>query len=32
MKIVPAPIAQQIDRVDRQYRVSIGISTGLLAF
>ena len=32
MKIVPAPIAQQIDRVDRQYSLYIGISTGLLAF
>jgi hypothetical protein len=32
MKIVPAPIAQQIDRIDRQYSLYIGISTGLLAF
>lgn len=32
MKIVPTPIAQQIDRVDRQYSLAIGISTGLLAF
>ena len=32
MKIVPAPIAVQIDRVDRQYSLYIGISTGLLAF
>jgi hypothetical protein len=32
MKIVPTPIAQQIDRVDRQYSLYIGISTGLLAF
>jgi hypothetical protein len=32
MKIVPAPIAQQFDRVDRQYSLYIGISTGLLAF
>ncbi len=33
MKILPAPpIAQQIDRVDRQYSLYIGISTGLLAF
>lgn len=32
MKIVPAPIAQYIDRVDRQYSLYIGISTGLLAF
>ena len=32
MKILPAPIAQQIDRVDRQYSLYIAISTGLLAF
>jgi hypothetical protein len=32
MKIVPTPIAQHIDRVDRQYSLYIGISTGLLAF
>jgi hypothetical protein len=32
MKIVPTSIAQQIDRVDRQYSLAIGISTGLLAF
>ena len=32
MKIVPAPIAVQIDRVDRQHSLYIGISTGLLAF
>ncbi|MCX2929491.1 hypothetical protein ORI20_04345 [Mycobacterium sp. CVI_P3] len=32
MKIVPTNIAQQIDRVDRQYSLAIGISTGLLAF
>ncbi|BBY66897.1 hypothetical protein [Mycolicibacterium helvum] len=32
MKIVPTPITQQIDRVDRQYSLAIGISTGLLAF
>lgn len=32
MKLLPAPIAQQIDRVDRQYSLYIGISTGLLAF
>ena len=32
MKILPTPIAQQIDRVDRQYSLYIGIGTGLLAF
>ena len=32
MKILPAPIAQQIDRVDRQYSLYIAISTGLFAF
>lgn len=32
MKIVPANIAQQIDRVDRQHSLYIAISTGLLAF
>ena len=32
MNIVPAPIAQHIVRVDRQYSLYIGISTGLLAF
>jgi inner membrane protein involved in colicin E2 resistance len=32
MKIVPNNIAQQINRVDRQPSLAIGISCGLLAF
>jgi hypothetical protein len=32
MKIVPTPIQQHIDRVDRQRSLGIGISCGLLAF
>ncbi|KAA0108318.1 hypothetical protein [Mycolicibacterium sp. P1-5] len=32
MKLLPAPIAAQIDRIDRQHSLYIGISTGLLAF
>ncbi|MCV7020451.1 Uncharacterised protein [Mycolicibacterium aichiense] len=32
MKIVPTPIAQHIDRVERQHSLYIAISTGLLAF
>lgn len=31
MKIVPASIEEQINRVDRQQSLYIGISTGLLA-
>lgn len=32
MKIVPAAIQQQIDRVDRQQSLYFGISSGLVAF
>jgi hypothetical protein len=32
MKIVPASVEQQINRVDRQHSLIIGISCGLLAF
>jgi inner membrane protein involved in colicin E2 resistance len=32
MKILPANIEEQIDRVDRSRSLAIGISTGLLAF
>ena len=32
MKIVPTAIEQQINRVDRQPSLAIGISCGLLAF
>ena len=32
MKIVPTAIEQQVNRVDRQPSLAIGISAGLLAF
>jgi hypothetical protein len=32
MKIVPTAIEQQVNRVDRQHSLAIGISSGLLAF
>ena len=32
MKILPTNIEEQIDRVDRNRSLAIGISTGLLAF
>ena len=32
MKILPANIEQQIDRVDRQKSLAIAISSGLVAF